>query len=60
MLTGCDYKSIELDSLLLQIFWKSMSKCYFGAKADGMVALPFLVPVEGCFRLRIVAEFVCL
>ena len=56
MLTGCDYKSIELDSLLLQIFWKRMSKCYFGAKADGMVALP----VEGCFRLRIVAEFVCL
>ena len=52
MLTGCDYKSMEREFLLLQIF------C-FDAKADGMVALPFLVPTEGRFKLRIIAEFFC-
>ena len=54
--TGCDYKSMELDCLLLQIFWETLSGCCFGAKADGMAALPFLVPAEGRFKLRILAE----
>ena len=40
-LTGCDYKSMELDCLLLQIFWETLSECCFGAKADG-VAAPML------------------
>ena len=35
-LTGCDYKSMELDCLLLQIFWETLSECCFGAKTDGM------------------------
>ena len=30
-LTGCDYKSMELDCLLLQIFWETLSECCFGA-----------------------------
>ena len=55
-----DYKSMELDCLLLQIFWETLSECCFGAKADGMAALPFLVPAEGRFKLRILAEFLCL
>ena len=55
-LTRCDYKWMELDCLLLQIFWETLSECCFGAKADGMAALPFLVPAEGRFKLRIVAE----
>ena len=42
-LTGCDYKSMELDCLLLQIFSETLSECCFGVKADGMAALPFLV-----------------
>ena len=46
-LTGCDYKSMEFDCLLLQIFRETLSECCFGAKADGMAALPFLVPAEG-------------
>ena len=45
---------------LLQIFWETLSECCFGAKADGMAALPFLVPAEGRFKLRILAEFLCL
>ena len=59
-LTGCDYKLMELDCLLLQIFWETLSECCFDAKADGMAALPFLVPTEGRFKLRIIAEFFCL
>ena len=55
-----DYKSMEIDCLLLQIFWETLSECCFGAKADGMAALPFLVPAEGHFKLRILAEFLCL
>ena len=58
MLTGCEYKSMDLDCLLLQIFW--LRECCFGAKADGMAALPFLVPAKGRFKLRILAEFLCL
>ena len=38
-LTGCDYKSMELDCLLLQIFW--LRECCFGAKADGLRRLHF-------------------
>ena len=56
-LTGCDYKSMEHECLLFQIFWERLSECCFDAKADGMAALPFLVPTEGCFKLRIIAEF---
>ena len=55
-LTGCDYKSMELDCLLLQIFWETLSECCFGAKADGMAAIPFLVPTEGRFKLGILAS----
>ena len=56
-LTGCDYKSMELDCLLLQIVWETLSECCFGAKADGMAALLFLVPAEGRFKLRIPLPF---
>ena len=55
-LTRCDYKSMELDCLLLQIFWEMLSECCLGAKADRMAALPYLVPAEGRFKLRILAE----
>ena len=55
-LTECDYKSMELDCLLPQIFWEMLSECCFGAKADGMAALPFLVPAEGHFKLGILAS----
>ena len=41
-LTGCDYKSMEREFLLLQIFWEMLSKGCFDAKADGMAALHFL------------------
>ena len=58
-LTGCDYKSMEREFLLLQIFWETLSEGCFDAKADGMAALPFLVPTEGRFKLRIIAEFFC-
>ena len=49
-LTGCDYKSMELDCLLLQVFWETLSECCFGTKADGMAAFPFLAPAEGRFN----------
>ena len=58
--TGCDYKSMEREFLLLQIFRETLSEGCFDAKADGMAALPFLVPTEGRFKLRIIAEFFCL
>ena len=45
-LTGCDYKLMEFDCLRLQIFRETLSECCSGAKADGMAALPFLVPAE--------------
>ena len=51
-LMGCDYKSMELDCLLLQIFWETLSECCFGAKGDGMVPpLPFLVPFDDVMNL---------
>ena len=51
-LTGCDYKSMELDCLLLQIFWETLSECCFGAKGDGMATpLPFLVPFDDVMNL---------
>ena len=45
-LTGCDYKSTEREFLLLQIFRETLSEGCFDAKADGMAALPSLVPTD--------------
>ena len=59
-LTGCDYKSMERECLLFQIFWETLSECCFDAKADGMAVLPLLVPTEGRFKLGIIVEFFCL
>ena len=59
-LTGCDYKSMERECLLFQIFWETLSEGCFVAKADGMAALPLLVPTEGRFKLGITAELFCL
>ena len=38
-LTGCDYKSMEREFLLLQIFQETLSEGCFDAKADGMAAV---------------------
>ena len=59
-LTGCDYKSMERECLLFQIFWETLSECCFDVKADGMAALPLLVPTEGRFKVGIIVEFFCL
>ena len=51
-----NHEPFELDSLLLQILWKSLRKCCLGAKADGMAPFPLLATTRRSFELFISAQ----
>ena len=51
-----NHEPFELDSLLLQILWKSLRKCCLGAKAVGMAPFPLLATTRRSFELFISAQ----
>ena len=58
-LPGCYHKTMELDDFPLHVIQQMLHEGCFRSHADGMAALPVLIPSKGSLEFGIICEFFC-